>query len=100
MGLNAALDAALDRLASPETDGYFIHLDADVLDDAVMPAVDYRIEDGLSVGDLERVLKRALATGGPSAWRWRSTIPPRTKTEPRDGAWRGFSRTSSAPVPD
>lgn len=59
-GLEAAIDAALIRA---DTEGYFIHLDADVLDDALMPAVDYRMADGLSVGDLEAVLRQALGSG-------------------------------------
>ncbi|MEU1852605.1 arginase family protein [Streptomyces sp. NPDC019990] len=44
--------------------GYWIHLDADVLDDAVMPAVDYRQPDGLSWQELETVLRTALSGGG------------------------------------
>ena len=44
--------------------GYWIHLDADVLDDAVMPAVDYRLPDGLSWQELETVLRGALSGGG------------------------------------
>jgi arginase len=63
VGLKTALDAAMARLASAETEGFLIHLDADVLDDAVMPAVDYRIEGGLSPAELGRVLERALAGG-------------------------------------
>lgn len=39
------------------------HLDADVLDDAVMPAVDYRIPDGLSWKELTATLAAALASG-------------------------------------
>lgn len=63
MGLETALDAALARLGSPETEGFLIHLDADVLDDAVMPAVDFRMGGGLSLADLGRVLDRAMADG-------------------------------------
>ncbi|GAA2261142.1 arginase family protein [Streptomyces indiaensis] len=44
--------------------GYWIHLDVDVLDDAVMPAVDYRQPDGLTWQDLETVLRTALFAGG------------------------------------
>jgi arginase len=40
-----------------------IHLDADVLDDAVMPAVDYRLPGGLQLQELGVVLARALASG-------------------------------------
>ncbi|MFD6169340.1 arginase family protein [Streptomyces coeruleorubidus] len=44
--------------------GYWIHLDVDVLDDAVMPAVDYRLPDGLTWQELETVLRTALSGGG------------------------------------
>ena len=44
--------------------GYWIHLDVDVLDDAIMPAVDYRQPDGLTWQELETVLRTALTDGG------------------------------------
>ncbi|MGW0985939.1 arginase family protein [Streptomyces sp. NPDC002486] len=44
--------------------GYWIHLDVDVLDDAIMPAVDYRQPDGLTWQELETVLRTALTGGG------------------------------------
>ncbi|NEE12206.1 arginase family protein [Streptomyces sp. SID7499] len=44
--------------------GYWIHLDVDVLDDALMPAVDYRQPDGLTWQELETVLRTALTGGG------------------------------------
>jgi arginase len=44
--------------------GYWIHLDVDVLDDAIMPAVDYRQPDGLTWQELETVLRTALSGGG------------------------------------
>ena len=39
-----------------------VHLDADALDDAIMPAVDYRIEGGLSWEELRTTLRAALQT--------------------------------------
>lgn len=63
MGAGAAATAAVEHVARPELDGFFIHLDADCLDDAVMPAVDYRIPDGLTPEELSDVLKIALASG-------------------------------------
>lgn len=63
MGMEAAASAAVEHLARAGLDGFFIHLDADVLDDAVMPAVDYRIPDGLTVEELGTVLRMALASG-------------------------------------
>ncbi|MFE5661174.1 arginase family protein [Streptomyces sp. NPDC056517] len=49
---------AVARLA--ERDGFWVHLDVDVLDDAIMPAVDYRQPGGLSWAELEDVLRTAL----------------------------------------
>jgi len=39
---------------------FWIHLDADVLDDRLMPAVDYRLPDGLSWEELEVILNAAV----------------------------------------
>lgn len=62
IGATSAVATALDRVTRPGIDGFFIHVDADSLDDAVMPAVDYRIPDGFSWDELTLVLKMALAT--------------------------------------
>ena len=43
--------------------GIWIHLDADVLDDRVMPAVDYRLPGGLSWEELSGTLRAVMATG-------------------------------------
>jgi arginase len=51
------------RSASPRREHFWVHVDADVLDDAVMPAVDYRQPGGLSPDELATVLAVALATG-------------------------------------
>jgi arginase len=60
----AATDAAahLTRDGGPDA-GFWVHVDADVLDDAVMPAVDYRIPGGLSWDELARVLRIAIQSG-------------------------------------
>lgn len=63
MGLEKAADAALERLAHRGVDGFFIHLDADSLDDSVMPAVDYRLPGGLGWSDITSLLTLALASG-------------------------------------
>jgi len=62
-GVEAAAASAVERLASSELEGFWIHLDADVLDDAVMPAVDYRMPDGLSWDDLVAVLRAGVGRG-------------------------------------
>ncbi|GAA3309521.1 hypothetical protein GCM10020295_74390 [Streptomyces cinereospinus] len=59
-GAAAAARHAVERLARVPG-GYWVHLDVDVLDDAVMPAVDYRQPGGLTWLELEDVLSTALA---------------------------------------
>ena len=63
IGVERAAQAALDRLTRPEIEGFFIHLDADCLDDRIMPAVDYRLPDGFSWIDVTSILRVALASG-------------------------------------
>jgi arginase len=63
IGVQAAAIQAAEQLSSPALDGYWIHLDADVLDDAIMPAVDYRMPDGLSWDELETVLRTCSGSG-------------------------------------
>jgi arginase len=62
-GAKAAADDAVGKLASGERRGFWIHLDVDVLDDAVMPAVDYRMTDGLDFDELVAVLQAAVGSG-------------------------------------
>ncbi len=62
-GLEVAISAALATVARDELDGFWIHVDADVLDDALMPAVDYRTPDGLSWEELTAIVRAALASG-------------------------------------
>jgi arginase len=61
-GIDAATINAITHLTrsnGPEA-GFWIHVDADVLDDAVMPAVDYRLAGGLSWDELTRALRVAV----------------------------------------
>jgi hypothetical protein len=53
------------REAAAKPRSYFrsSHLDADSLDDAVMPAVDYRLPGGLACEELGTTLAIALASG-------------------------------------
>jgi arginase len=62
-GIASVAQEAVARVARPELAGFWIHVDADCLDDAIMPAVDYRLPDGLTALELETVLRDALATG-------------------------------------
>ncbi len=61
-GAASAATAATRALAGADG-GFWVHLDADVLDDAVMPAVDYRLPGGLHPEDLRAVLRTLLASG-------------------------------------
>lgn len=61
VGAAAAARQAVDRLGAGGSAGYWVHLDVDVLDDEIMPAVDYRLPGGLSWPELESVLRTALA---------------------------------------
>jgi arginase len=62
-GVEAAAASAVERLSKAELDGVWIHLDADVVDDALMPAVDYRMPDGLSWDELAAVLRAGVGSG-------------------------------------
>jgi len=62
-GARAAAAEALEHLCrSDGPERFWIHLDADVLDDAIMPAVDYRMPDGLSWQELSDILRLAVAS--------------------------------------
>jgi arginase len=64
VGAVTAARRAVGRLTGGESAGYWVHLDVDVLDDAIMPAVDYRLPGGLTWPELEGVLQTALACEG------------------------------------
>ncbi|MEU1315895.1 arginase family protein [Streptomyces tibetensis] len=65
LGAAEAARRAVGLLSGGGADaGFWVHLDVDVLDDALMPAVDYRQPDGLSWRELETVLRTALSGGG------------------------------------
>jgi arginase len=56
IGAGSVAERALGRLASPGLDGFWLHLDVDVLDPAVMPAVDSPEPGGLSFDELRELL--------------------------------------------
>jgi arginase len=58
-----ASDTVVEHLSRPDLAGFWVHLDADVLDDLVMPAVDYRMPGGLSWDELARTLRAAADSG-------------------------------------
>ena len=53
---------AAEKMEAGGVEGFWIHLDADVLDDRVMPAVDSRQSDGLSYPELVALLRSLLSS--------------------------------------
>ena len=83
LGAKAAAGRALERLAMPSREGFWVHLDADVLDDAIMPAVDYRMPDGLSWDELTSGPGREPRNGSRRRHRHHD-IQPRPRQRRRD----------------
>ena len=64
LGAQAATAQALDRLLRHSgVASFWIHLDADILDDSAMPAVDYRLPGGLSTAELTTILRTLMESG-------------------------------------
>jgi arginase len=61
-GFSNAMERGLEKILG-NVESFWIHVDLDVLDDAVMPAVDYRMPGGLSFGELVSSLRRLMTTG-------------------------------------
>jgi arginase len=62
LGAAGAGRRAVERLTrGGGPDRFWIHLDVDVLDDGIMPCVDYRMPGGLSWDELTAVLRIAMA---------------------------------------
>ncbi|WP_284460346.1 arginase family protein [Chryseobacterium sp.] len=55
-GFRKTAEDFLKMTAGKKLDGFFIHFDVDVLKDEIMPAVDSRMEDGISYDDLQEML--------------------------------------------
>lgn len=62
-GVGRAAEVAVGELLRGDLSGFWVHLDADALDDGIMPAVDYRMPGGLGLEDLSGLLRIVLATG-------------------------------------
>jgi arginase len=93
-GIDAAVRDAighLTRSGSPEK--FWIHLDADVLDDAIMPAVDYRIPGGLSWEVLRAILRAAIGSGRAVGLEVTIYNP---RLDPDGSAGRGLAETVGA----
>ena len=62
LGAATAARQGLAALEASGVEGFWVHLDADVLHDDVMPAVDYRMPDGLWPEELTEALAVVLAS--------------------------------------
>jgi arginase len=62
LGAASAARQGLAALEAGGVEGFWVHLDADVLNDEVMPAVDYRMPDGLWPEELTEALAVVLAS--------------------------------------
>ena len=64
LGIKKAGSLAISNfLTSEDLSGFWIHLDADVLDDKIMPAVDYRLGNGgLEFSELSYLLKILISS--------------------------------------
>lgn len=62
-GFAEAAEMAVDKLETNGVEGFWLHLDADVLDDDLMPAVDSRQPGGMSYGELVKLLGVLLRSG-------------------------------------
>lgn len=60
VGLEQAALTAVRYLDNSSLDGFWLHLDVDVLDETIMPAVDSPQPDGLQYSELELVLQTAV----------------------------------------
>jgi arginase len=61
-GVEAVAAEAVALVSKTELSGFWVHVDADVLDDHVMPAVDYRQPGGLEPAELVVLLRSSLKT--------------------------------------
>lgn len=63
-GFSKTAEDFLKMINEKKLDGFMIHLDVDVLKDELMPAVDSRMEDGISYTDLQDMLKPLIKNSG------------------------------------
>ncbi len=63
LGIETCTARAVATAARPDLDGMWLHLDVDVLDDDLMPAVDYRTPGGLTWEEVEHVVAASADSG-------------------------------------
>lgn len=62
-GAGTVAAQAVEIFRKHQLENFWIHLDADVLDDAIMPAVDYRLAGGLGWDELSAALRVLMSSG-------------------------------------
>ncbi|MCA9908020.1 MAG: arginase family protein [Anaerolineae bacterium] len=62
LGIDSVIQQTLQKFEISAVSGFFIHLDVDVIDSTVMPAVDSPMPGGLSYIELGRILRGLLAS--------------------------------------
>jgi arginase len=62
LGIRRALKRVIAQLRKPEIEGFWVHLDVDVLDDTLMPAGDHHHPGGLTWEEAVSVLRSILQT--------------------------------------
>jgi len=61
-GAGRVLEQVMGTVTKPDLQGFWVHLDVDVLDDGLMPAVDYRHPGGLTWAEAAEILGGLLAS--------------------------------------
>jgi arginase len=62
-GITRTAEESIAHFRERSVDGIWIHFDVDVLDDAIMPAVDYRLPGGLTWSEAESLLRSIWTSG-------------------------------------
>ena len=63
LGFARAAEMAVEKMRANGVEGLWVHLDADVLDDGLMPAVDSRQPGGMSYAELVELVRPLLRSG-------------------------------------
>lgn len=63
LGIEKATSTALCNLLDKNLKGFWIHFDVDVLNDEIMPAVDYRMKGGMNFTEFSKLLRILLKSG-------------------------------------
>ena len=87
-GAASALGKALATVTRLGVEGFWVHLDVDVLDDDLMPAVDYRHPGGLTWEEAAEILRGLLNASGARPRDHHLQPAPRPRRKPRPASVR------------